>query len=490
MIDSSDPVAAPASVGLPRGGLPRGADAAPAPRAAGRDSVLRRGLAAGDTIAFLAALALALLAPGRPDPGGRFLWGLAAVPLMIVLFKLYGLYDRDVKRISHSTVDDLPWLLHAVLLGGLLVWVYSRVTPMGRLDLAEILSFALGVVCFSTVLRSAVRELASRRVGGEAAVLVGSGPMTAGLVAKLRAHPEYRVRVVGVLADGVRTPEIPDVPLLGGVQDLRRVAADANATRVIISPRDLDDVTLEDLLHRCRMLALKVSVLPQLSDVLGPAVEIDDVEGIMVLGVNPPWLPRSSRALKRAMDLAIAGTSLILLSPLAIAIAVAIKLDSRGPVLFQQERIGKRGKRFRLWKFRTMCVDAEQRRAALLALSTDPGWLKLEHDPRVTRVGHRLRRLSLDELPQLWNVLRGEMSLVGPRPLIEAENDRVEEWARGRLDLTPGLTGYWQVLGRTRIPFAEMVKLDYLYVMNWSLWEDIRLILRTLPAVVRGRGAN
>ncbi len=137
-----------------------------------------------------------------------------------------------------------------------------------------------------------------------------------------------------------------------------------------------------------------------------------------------------------------------------------------------------------------MVNDAEERRAALLEHSDDPNWLKLERDPRITRVGRLLRRTSLDELPQLGNVLRGDMSLVGPRPLIEAEDDLVLGWGRERLDLTPGITGYWQVLGRTRIPFEEMVKLDYLYVMNWSLWSDVRLIIRTLPTIVGGRGAN
>jgi lipopolysaccharide/colanic/teichoic acid biosynthesis glycosyltransferase len=137
-----------------------------------------------------------------------------------------------------------------------------------------------------------------------------------------------------------------------------------------------------------------------------------------------------------------------------------------------------------------MASDAEQRRAELIRQSTDPHWLKLEDDPRITRLGRWLRRLSLDELPQLWNVLRGEMSLVGPRPLIPTEDELVQDWARNRVDLTPGITGYWQVLGRTRIPFEEMVKLDYLYVMNWSLWEDVRLMLKTLPVVIGGHGAN
>jgi exopolysaccharide biosynthesis polyprenyl glycosylphosphotransferase len=261
-------------------------------------------------------------------------------------------------------------------------------------------------------------------------------------------------------------------------------------TRVVFSARDIEESELERMLRDCRALSLKVSVLPRLADVLGPAVEIDDVEGVTVLGVNPPWLPRSSRTIKRGMDLLIAAALLILIAPLLGLLAVAIKLDSRGPVFFAQERVGRRGGHFRLFKLRTMSVDAEQRRAELLAQSTDPGWLKLDHDPRVTRIGRWLRRLSLDELPQLLNVVRGEMSLVGPRPLIPAEDEHVQAWARGRLDLTPGITGYWQVLGRTRIPFEEMVKLDYLYVMNWSWWEDVRLMLRTLPIVICGRGAN
>jgi lipopolysaccharide/colanic/teichoic acid biosynthesis glycosyltransferase len=181
---------------------------------------------------------------------------------------------------------------------------------------------------------------------------------------------------------------------------------------------------------------------------------------------------------------------LLLTAPLMLAIAVAIKIDSHGPAMFAQQRVGKLGRRFSLRKFRTMEADAEKHRETLLAESKDPGWLLLESDPRVTRVGRFLRLASLDELPQLWNVLKGEMSLVGPRPLIEDEDRRVTGWTRQRLDLTPGLTGLWQVLGRTSIPFEEMVKLDYLYVMNWSLWSDLRLLIRTLPVVFTRRGAN
>lgn len=457
-----------------------------------RDSAVRRLLGLSDALSVLAALLIAFALGGRAmGPRHEPAWGLAAVPLMILLFKLYGLYDRDAKRVSHSTADDLPGLFHATVIGGLLLWLYSRYSPMGRLDFLQLLLFGLGVLVLALVGRFTVRHLAIRIIGVERAVVVGRSDMGNTLAGKLAAHPEHRLAIVGMLAPAGAEPDgSEELPRLGDLEQFDEVVARYKVSRVVFSFREVDEVELEAVLRRCRELALKVSALPGLSDVLGPAVEVDDVEGVTVLGVNPPWLPRSSRLLKRAMDLAIAAPLVVLLSPLLLLIAVAITLDSRGPVLFAQRRVGKGGEQFTVFKFRTMSSDAEQRRAELLGQSADPNWLKLDHDPRVTRSGRWLRRFSLDELPQLWNVLRGEMSMVGPRPLIEAEDQRVAPWARGRLDLTPGLTGYWQVLGRTRIPFEEMVKLDYLYVMNWSLWEDIRLMLKTLPAVLAGRGAN
>ena len=462
------------------------------PHRVGKDAALRRLLAVGDALAVILALTVALLIDETPSAGHRILWGVIAVPLIMVLFKLYGLYDRDVKRISYSTVDDLPWLFHASVIGGLILWVYARYTPMSRLDFVEILLFGVNLIILVTVVRFAIRSYAGRMIGVENALLVGTGEIGQTLVAKLAAHPEYRLRVIGSLSPTERSsaPENRRVPTLGTLEQLEQVADRHDVSRVVFSARDIEEGELERMLRDCRALSLKVSVLPRLADVLGPAVEIDDVEGVTVLGLNPPWLPRSSRALKRGMDLLLATPLLILAAPVLGLLAIAIKLDSRGPVFFVQERVGRASRHFRLFKLRTMAADAEQRRGELLAQSTDSGWLKLDHDPRITRLGWWLRRLSLDELPQLWNVVRGEMSLVGPRPLIPAEDEHVHGWARGRLDLTPGITGYWQVLGRTRIPFEEMVKLDYLYVMNWNLWEDVRLILRTLPVVIAGRGSN
>jgi lipopolysaccharide/colanic/teichoic acid biosynthesis glycosyltransferase len=238
-----------------------------------------------------------------------------------------------------------------------------------------------------------------------------------------------------------------------------------------------------------------VDIVPRFFEVIGPHTVVHDVEGLSLVGVPPVRLPRSSRLLKRTMDLTVSVGALLLLAPLLAAIAVAIKLDSPGPAFFTQLRMGSRDRAFRIVKFRTMVADAEARKAGVAhlnhhAVEGDARMFKIPADPRVTRVGRLLRRTSLDELPQLLNVVHGDMSLVGPRPLILDEHRHVRSWGRRRLDLKPGITGLWQVLGRSDIAFDEMVRLDYVYVTSWSLGRDLRLVLRTLPALFgRSKGA-
>jgi lipopolysaccharide/colanic/teichoic acid biosynthesis glycosyltransferase len=216
-------------------------------------------------------------------------------------------------------------------------------------------------------------------------------------------------------------------------------------------------------------------------------------EGMPLLGLAPERLAGSSLFLKRAFDIVGSGLAVVALAPLFAVIAVAIKIDSSGPVLFRQVRMGRGNRTFTILKFRTMSVDAEARKGDVAHLNkhlgNDPRMFKIPGDPRVTRVGRVLRRYSLDELPQLVNVFRGDMSLVGPRPLILDEDRHVGGWARRRLDLKPGMTGIWQVLGRDDIPFEEMVGLDYRYVTSWSLSGDIGLILQTIPSLARQRAS-
>jgi exopolysaccharide biosynthesis polyprenyl glycosylphosphotransferase len=461
-----------------------------------RDRAVRRLLAAADALALVLGLVLAF--GGQPGVWPHVGWGLLTVPLCLVIYNAYGLYDRDVKRISHSSVDDLSGLAHALLLACLLLWLYYHVVPSGTIHFKHILLFGTGTLVSALAFRSAARRIIHRRLGPERVLLVGDDDAIAVLAGKLTSHPEYRVSPVGLVSAAspdrqtIATDGASSVRRLGSIAelDIATVVAEHGIHRIIVSHGDVRDEDFLELVHRAQELGVKVAVVPQPFDAMGPSVEVDNVEGLTVFAMYPPVLGRSSRAIKRGLD--IVGSLVLLLAsaPLLAAIAAAIKLDSPGPVLFHQQRVGRGGRRFSVLKFRTMIDGAERMVDELLAESRDSDWLLLEHDPRVTRVGRLLRRTSLDELPQAWNVLRGEMSLVGPRPLIESEDRRIRGWGRCRIDLTPGMTGLWQVLGRTSIPFSEMVTLDYLYVTNWSLWGDIKLLLSTVPVLLSRRGAN
>ena len=457
-----------------------------------RDYVLRRALALADVAALYIALAIGI---GLFDGGAHrmeLVYFSPLIPAWLLLFRAYGLYERDIKRISHGALDDVPNIFHALLIGGLATWVWLRVLPNAeRLVLSEVLVFGIVAIMLIPLSRILARHLVVRLMGPERVVFVGEPAELSVLIHKIRTHPEYSLEPVGIVPIEGADVAAP-LPVIGSLETLDLMALEQRHSfdRLIVAHDDVDDQVLLDLLQECGQLSIKVSILPRFGDALGPSVEVDEIEGVTLLDLNPLVLPRSSRYIKRAMDVTGALVGLVLAALPMLVIALAIKVDSRGPVFFRQERIGRRERLFWLFKFRTMVPDAEQQAEALRGQSSDPHWLKLDHDPRITRVGRVLRVTSLDELPQLINVLRGEMSLVGPRPLIPVEDERVTGWSRTRLDLAPGITGLWQVLGRTSIPFDEMVKLDTLYVTNWSLWLDIKLVIRTFRIVFNRRGAN
>jgi exopolysaccharide biosynthesis polyprenyl glycosylphosphotransferase len=267
------------------------------------------------------------------------------------------------------------------------------------------------------------------------------------------------------------------------------VLADHDVDRVIIAPGESDAEHILDAIRLVKALGVRVSVLPRLFEVVGSSVEFDQIDGVTLLGVRQYGLSRSSQLLKRTLDVAGSTALLALLGPLMLMIALAIRLDTRGPVLFRQSRMGRGNVPFDMLKFRTMVVGADSQKSALRGRNEAGGGLfKIENDPRVTRVGRFLRRTSVDELPQLLNVLRGDMALVGPRPLVIDEDRLVEGWERRRLQMSPGMTGLWQIFGSARIPLHEMVKIDYLYGANWSLWLDVKILLRTVPFVLGRRG--
>ncbi len=457
-----------------------------------RDYFLRRALATADMLAVIGAGAVALLVVPENTWRLSLLWLLPTLPVWLFLFRLYGLYERDVKRVNASALDDLPALFHAFVLGSLLLWVYLKLLTGHGLDVAEALAFGVSGIVLACGLRAAARRAVLTFGGPARVLLVGESEVTRALARKVSMHPEYGLEAVGAVSVDA-LGDLPDgLPHLGRLADLdlRDLLVAQGVERVIVTAEDLPDEAMMDLVRNCGAVSVKVSLVPDHINALGPSVAIDDIEGLTILGLNPLVLSSSSRFLKRLLDIAGATVGLLLAGPLVAALAIAIKLDSPGPVLFRQQRIGRGGKAFTVLKFRSMVIDAEARTQELRAESSDPDWLKLDHDPRITRVGHLLRKTSLDELPQLWNVLVGEMSLVGPRPLVGSEDELIAGWSRTRLDLAPGVTGLWQVLGRTDIPFRDMVSLDYVYVTNWSLWLDIKLIARTVPVVLIRRGAN
>jgi exopolysaccharide biosynthesis polyprenyl glycosylphosphotransferase len=274
--------------------------------------------------------------------------------------------------------------------------------------------------------------------------------------------------------------------------EIRDLAQTLDVHRAIIAPgwgANADAGETLNLVRTLKAVGVRVSVLPRMLEVVGSAVEFDELHGVTLMGVRRFDLSRSSAALKRSFDLLGASLGLLAISPLMIAVAVAIKLDSRGPVFFRQLRVGRHGRRFHMLKFRTMVPGAEELKDSLRDRNeAQEGLFKIAADPRVTRMGSFLRKTALDELPQLFNIARGEMSLVGPRPLVIEEDERIEGWHRRRLELMPGMTGPWQILGPARVPLKEMVALDYLYVANWSLWTDVKILLRTVPHVLGRRG--
>ncbi len=451
-----------------------------------RDSAYRRALATADVSA--AAIAVLL---GVPILGADALnpVALLALPLVLVVGKLTGLYDRDQHLLRKTTLDEVPALFWVATLYALLIFLGGELIVQGHFGRDQ----AVGVwaLLFATMIatRGLTRYLARAASVEERCVVFGDDVTAAWLSRRFGEAPGLKARVVGRVPLEPGPASSNGIPVFEDVDGLDLVLQAERAERAIIAP---DGAVSDDLLNtirRLKSIGLKVSVLPRLLEVVGSSVEVDDVDGITLLGMRRYGLSRSSRAVKRSLDLAGAGLGLLVLSPLLATIAVAIKLDSRGPVLFRQRRMGRDEAPFEMLKFRTMVDGAEAQRAALAASNQAGGGLfKIKDDPRITRVGSFLRRTSLDELPQLLNVMRGDMALVGPRPLVLDEDSRIEGWQRTRLQLQPGMTGPWQVFGSARIPMQEMVKIDYRYGANWSLWLDVKILLRTVPFVLGRRG--
>jgi exopolysaccharide biosynthesis polyprenyl glycosylphosphotransferase len=451
-----------------------------------RDTVYRRALAAADVSAAALAIVVAieLLGDNALKP-----LALLTLPLVVLISKVLRLYERDEQVVHKTTLDEAPMLFQVATIYTLLLWLGAELFVAGWFGKSQVLGL-WGILFVSMVAgRAIARQLVDLTVSPERCLVLGDAESASELERKLQGSFSVRARIVGRVPFETQRDGDGDPAVVATLDTLGVALVEHEIDRVIIAPRRSDSDEILDAIRVVKSLGVKVSVLPRLFEVVGSSVTFDNVDGLTLLGLPTYGLTASSRVLKRGMDVVGSSISLVVLAPLFAWVALGIRLTSPGPVLFRQTRIGRDGEEFQMLKFRTMRDGADEHKAELAELNeAAEGLFKISDDPRVTTIGRFLRRSSLDELPQLINVLRGEMSLVGPRPLVPDEDRKVEGWQRNRLQIKPGMTGLWQIFGSSRIPLQEMVKIDYLYTANWSLWVDVKTLLRTVPYVFSRRG--
>ena len=439
-----------------------------------RERIYRLALAGAD--ALVAALAVLAAIDAFGHYSLRPLYLLVA-PLMILAAKVGGLYDRDELVLDHSTLNELPRLVNLAAMFALLIWLARHYIVLGQPTTLNLLMLWLLLTAGLVTGRSAARHVARRFAPVERCLLVGRRNVFDRLEHKFSGYPG--VELVGI----ANAKEIASNHL-----KLRQLAERDHIHRIIIDTDATSPGATLEIVRAANTTGLQVSVLPTMLGAVGGSVVFDDIGGLVLMGVPRFGLSRSSRLLKRAFDLVGAGLVAIVALPVMAAIALIVKLDSPGPVLFRQTRVGRDGTPFQMFKFRSMVDGADSLKESLRMHNEADGLFKIDADPRITRVGGFLRRTGIDELPQLLNVIAGDMSLVGPRPLVLDEDSRVTGFDRHRLHLTPGITGRWQTLGAARVPLAEMVKIDYLYIANWSPWADVKIIIETVGYLARRRG--
>jgi exopolysaccharide biosynthesis polyprenyl glycosylphosphotransferase len=438
-----------------------------------REPLRRRMLGGADLMA--AGLVTGLAATSTPE----IVWSLAILPLWVVLAKLFGLYDRDQMSIRHLTIDELPQIAGWAAAGTAMLGVLLYITPGPTFTVTHALLIWFCVMTIAAFLRGGARWLWRRITPPELTCVLGTGELARAAKRKIELFEDMHLELVDV-----------DERLPHGGQNGDAKALVGMVDRIIVATEQMDVPWIGELAVECRTHGVKLSVVSPLRGRAGPLPRLSEVADLPMLEYDTRDVPRSTTLIKRVFDIVASSFALVVCAPLFPIIALAIKLDSRGPLLFLQTRAGLRGVPFQVYKFRTMRDGADQMLEDLIQLDELPEpAFKFRRDPRVTRVGRVLRRLSLDELPQLVNVLKGEMSIVGPRP---EQIDLVRRYRpehRFRLAVKPGITGSMQVFGRGALTFSERLAVELDYVENLSLSRDLRILLQTLPAIFRGTGA-
>ena len=458
----------------------------------------------------------------RQTGGDNFDWSAkfapyAALVLFVILIRVLALRYYDLYRLrgEFSFFDDGIRVFKSTAIGSLLIvaaaFLYRGGFHYRAFSYARsvfVFDFLIALGSFYTIrllMRSAQTFFRLRGINLIPTLVVGRGPEAAFCIKEMRERPSLGYRVIGAVDSGASSAAVLEtyegVPVVSDLRGLPEAIRESGANEVIIADSQVDGDALFDVMMRCgRRRGVEFRIAPSLFNCLPSKTEVDQIGALPMIRLFREPLSDFARGTKRISDIAIASLALTLFSPFWLLIALLIKFDSKGPVFYTQERVGMDGRIFVVYKFRTMRVDADsevhreyQRKfiagdaEANVGDAKTPAY-KLRDDPRITRVGRILRRMSLDEVPQLLNVLRGDMSVVGPRPPIPYEVEAYELRHRKRLDMKPGLTGLWQVSGRNRLPFEEMVKLDLFYIENWSLLFDLKIVLRTVLVMMRGDG--
>lgn len=418
--------------------------------------------------------------------------------LTIIVLQLRGLYRMPRWA---TLLDEALVLSGGVIISTAMVVLYAfflQFSPSRAMFIIAPVVIIAMLITKRVIVRFVRERFWLKGIGVDRVIVVGAGQAGQRLMQWLLGQPQLGYQVIGFVDDGptevdlaIATQRRVIRPLhLGRSTDVGAIVVRERIDEVIIALPPTQHEQMVWIMEQCRECDVEFKLVPDLFELAMDQVHIHEVAGLPLIGLKNAKIAGWNYFVKRAMDITISTVVLISLSWLFLLFALLIKLDSDGPVFFRQERVGRNGRRFMCFKFRTMVQDAEVKKAELQNMYGDhPFFFKDKNDPRRTRVGKFLRRSSLDELPQFFNVFLGEMSFVGPRPGVPAEVSRYDEWHKDRLLVTPGLTGLWQVSGRSNLTFDEMVRLDLYYAEHWSPWLDIKIMLRTLPAVLTGRGA-
>ncbi|MBM2823188.1 MAG: Sugar transferase [Thermoleophilia bacterium] len=462
-------------------------------------------LLAADVLGLLAAflvtqLVLADVTRGvDPRIVDLFLIFLVSLPVWALAAKVYGLYDHDEERTDHSTTDDVSGVFHLVTVLVWLLYAGAWLSGVTTPQLNKTVLFWALAIGFIAGARIVGRSLARRSTAYiQNALILGAGGVGQLVGRKYSQHPEYGIRLVGLVDDAPHElrDELAGIPSYP-TDELLEVIRQLNVERVVVAFTGLSNERMLELLRQLRTLDIQIDIVPRLFEVLTPKMDVHSVEGTPLIGLRPAGISRSSRLLKRAFDLSLASVLLLVTAPLFAFAAWRIKRDSPGPVFFRQARLGGGAREFSMLKFRTMVVgtDDEVHREYIRSImdkSAAPvgsGLYKLDREDAITRSGRWLRKTSLDELPNLVNVVRGEMSLVGPRPCLAYETEYFDPHHFERFLVPAGMTGLWQVTARARTTFAEALDLDVAYARGWTLGLDLKILARTPLVVFRKRGA-